>query len=125
MLLSGINVILPPIADDLVKLLKIKEEESKSNPKNLKPQEAGIPLREIPLSPEIMKYSQDHFLEFDFLVMCMLITFPSFLIGQTVKIMFPGQMESNFSFYMLVMFIFMVMWYMFKDSIIPFTFADE
>jgi len=122
------TICIPPQDSDYEAIKKAKEiekEAEKKGSKSKKGTDAQIPLRSIELTPKLLNYADEKFVEYDFVVMITIISAVCFIVGQTIKLINPDFMDSNFSFYMLILFYLMLTWNLFKEAFLPFTFADD
>jgi len=101
-------------------------EVNKYDKKKL-PSKAKFPLRTIEINEVFLKHCQDFFVEYDFFFMLFSVILVLFAITQTMKMLVPSMVETNLSFYMMVVLFSMAVMNLLKDIFSQgyFKYSDE
>ena len=79
----------------------------------------------MPISIELAQVVERFFLDLDFIVMFSIVAIISFLLTKVGWLFFPELFDTNFTYYMIILYFFLLIWHLIKESIIPFDFRDE
>ena len=121
---KGYQSYLPPQESDPIKKSIELEEKKKKDPKvTVLP--LKLEIHSIAVDQSLANACPDFFLEFDFIAMLAIVSFAGFAISQAIKALAPSLIDSNFTFYMLLLLAFLMNYHIIKDTFIPLTLRDE